>query len=250
MAIVKFAAPCLSPSVPSILAVPPLECMSLEAVLAQVWSTTSEDRIVADATSIMQAMRQNIKLLRQDASRVHAQLTVLTPTSDLFMKAALVWALSDSIDLALLFAHRWQRRWQMQGRLVLQRVTSVDIQFKSWELMKDPRFQEARVNLTHPWREEVDIFLMESLLRDFVAMQSDRNVSVPLSALVLKYTNLWRHRPRPPRVQQMLELLGNAQYAAKWAWGFRRRWDLGMLRPCNRPALSRVSVQSKVLCSK
>ena len=250
MAIVNFTAPCLSPSVTSILVVPPLEFMSLEAVLSQVWSTTNEDKSVADATSIMQTMRQNIKLLRQDASRVHAHLTVLTPTSDLFMKAALVWALSDSIDLALLFAHRWQRRWQMQGRYALQRVTRVDIQFKSWELMMDPRFQEARVNLTHPWREEVDIFLMESLLRDFVAMQSDRDISVPLSALVLKYTNLWRHRPRPPRMQKILELLGNAQYAAKWAWGFRRRWDLGILRPSNRPVLSRVSLQSKVLCSK
>ena len=65
MAIVKFTAPCLSPSVTSILVVPPLEFMSLEAVLSQVWSTTNEDKSVADATSIMQTMRQNIKLLRR-----------------------------------------------------------------------------------------------------------------------------------------------------------------------------------------
>ena len=91
---------------------------------------------------------------------------------------------------------------------------------------------------------------MESLLRDLVALQSDRDISVPPSAVVLKYTNLWRHRPSPPRMQKTLELLGNMKYAAKWAWGFRRRWDLGILRHSNRPALSRVSLQSKVLSSK
>ena len=249
MAIVNCAAQCSSPSVTFIQVGQWTEFMSHRAVLSHVWSESKEDKFAADARSMMQTMRQKIKLLRQDASRGNAHLAVLTPTSDMFMKAALVWALSDSIELAVLFAHQWQRRWQMHSNHALQRVTHVDIQFKSWELMMDPRFQEARVNLTHPWREEVDIFLMESLLRDFVAMQSDRDLSVPLSALVLKYTNLWRHRPRPPRMQKTLELLGEANYSAKWAWGFRRRWDLGVMRPGNRPALSRVSLQSKVLSS-
>ena len=125
----------------------------------------------------------------------------------------------------------------------------VDCDMNCWGVCEHAVLYGSR-GLTHPWREEVDIFLMESLLRDFVAMQSDRDISVPLSALVQKYTNLWRHRPRPPRMRKILELLGNAQYAAKWAWGFRRRWDLGILRPSNRPALSRVSLQSKVLSGK
>jgi hypothetical protein len=220
--------------------------MSLETTLKAVWSATNEDQCVTDASRAMQAMRKRVKSLHRDADREHGHSNMLSPTRDLMMKAALVWTLSDCIDLALLFVHRWQTRWQGQSSLALQQVSRVDIQFRSAELMMDPSFIEARVNLKHPWREEVDIFLMESLLRDFVAMQSDRDLSVPLSALVQKFTNMWRHRPIPPRMQKVLEQLGNSKYAAKWAWNFRRRWKLGMQKPSNRQALSRTSLQSKV----
>ena len=85
----------------------------------------------------------------------------------------------------------------------------VDCDMNCWGVCEHAVLYGSR-GLTHPWREEVDIFLMESLLRDFVAMQSDRDISVPLSALVQKYTNLWRQRPRPPRMQKVLELLGHS----------------------------------------
>lgn len=221
--------------------------MERDAMWADLMSSAGRDKTVLEAKSIMATMRRNQKSLKKQAEREQHRNTERTPSVELLMKAALVWALSDSLALAQDFAQRWQTNFCQSALSPIQSLTQADLQFRSLELMADPRFQKARRDLADPWREEVDIFLMESLLRDFVAMQSDRDLSVPLTALTDKYTALWSHRPKRPRVELLLEGLSDPIFAKKWAWGFRRRWFLGMQRPTNRPALTRDSLRSRVL---
>jgi hypothetical protein len=221
--------------------------MEPDTMLAGLMTSTGQDKTVLMAKSNMTAMRKTKKLLNKQSVREQARNTERTPSVEVLMKAALVWALSDSLALAQEFAQRWQKKFCQSSLSAMQSLTQADIQFKSLEIMADPRFQTARSNLDDPWRQEVDLFLMESLLRDYVAMQSDRDLSVPLTALTDKYISLWRHRPKQPHFQLLLARLSDPSYAKKWAWGFRRRWALGLQRPTNRPALTRDSLRSKVL---
>ena len=220
--------------------------MDFRALATNFFAATTSDSKVEELKELLKSMRGT---KRQMSSMLRAQTSgqLAGPGEHVLMKAGLIWRLSGSISLALEFVHRW--KWTRRRRTVLHpmRVTEVDIRLQALRDFDHPCVAAAAAtSLDHLWRMEVDEFLMETLLRDFVHTQSERGISVPLCALVEKLQSLWGHRPRPPKIQCLLHKLQNPTHAKKWFFRFRQRWQMGVQRPLNRTGISAETLQAKV----
>ena len=134
-------------------------------------------------------------------------------------------------------------------RTFKQKLLCNDAQVRTWAatFAEDKEVKSMMNNFEHPVRVTVDIFLMESLVYEFVRKSNSKGIAVPSNTVIAKYIKGWTYRYTPARVKSLLEELKSEDKRRKeWLRRFRARWGIawGTLRR-GKP-LTRAELQAKV----
>lgn len=169
-------------------------------------------------------LRQTLKALKRRKERLAKTVVSVVPDHVQRM-AVLIQMLSDDSRWAI----AWVQKWQVQHYLVTfgTPVLPTHALILAWveKHKTDADLLSILANIEHPKRIEADIFLIETLLFEFVQENSRKGISIPSSALVTRYLKLWSYRPVSTVVNtRLIELEQSSRHRKEWCRRFRKRW--------------------------
>jgi hypothetical protein len=181
----------------------------------------SDANLRALRTEMQQLQRRVRAHERREAATLHSPGVVLQ------MKAVLVFLLSGSAGLACTWVTRRQHERFMSTLVPPVQVTTPMLETWREQWGSHGALAAPLCSLEHPWRMEVDRFLMESLVVERIAAMNASGVSVPPDQVWEMTVRMWMHRPRTAQDDRWLQKLGSDRKArAMHLWHFRRRWGL------------------------
>ena len=181
-----------------------------------------------EAQEEVRRVREALRSLQRTARRWRSSHnTIQQPTLRMQYIAVVVYRLCQDAALAVFWCHRQlecSRRHMLRS---LRRVAVTDIQCWTTQLGWHPEVEKAMQDLSHPWRHQADVFLMESLVADDVRQANSQGMQLGSQLLLESLLRKWRLRPRSPAIDQWLAgLVADEVKQRNWRRRFRKRWDL------------------------
>lgn len=199
------------------------------------------------------AAQQKLNMMRAEMRGLHKKRKR--------MDSSAVWAIPDTakqqaVVLFLLsndasWSVRWIQRYhrQYESRTLKQMLLCTDAQIHAWAATwgTSAEVTAMMTNLEHPTRVALDIFLMESLIFEFIQSSNKKGIAVPSNSVMAKYIKAWTYRYTPVKVSAMLEELKvDANKRRQWLRGFRTRWSIAWGTLKKGKPLTRQELQQKV----
>ena len=162
------------------------------------------------------------------------------------LKTVLIALISNEVTLARAWVGQAQRF--CLGRSISAQVDVSPSEVSEWvkRWSGHPEVKAALADLSHPWREAADRFLMESLVVDRIRAANTSGVSVPSSEVWAMLQRMWAMRPQSAKTKAwLLTLAGSSVSRRSYLQKLRRRWLLtsGVLE--RRPGLSVCNLKHK-----
>ena len=135
-----------------------------------------------------------------------AARSVSWPRQHMRIAGLLVWFLSGSIDLAMLYMHRCRSEEASEAGFFSHRQVAA-LTMLDW-LQDDRTYHMVLTgvdNLDNQYRRVADMFLMDSLVAEYITRMNTRGVTVDLAQTILLLLRLWSYRPRSERVSRWLQ---------------------------------------------
>lgn len=135
----------------------------------------------------------------------------------------LVWFLSSSVDLAMLYLHQCVSEEARELGFFSHRSVAA-LTMLDW-LREDQTFHHVLTaidSLDDSYRQRADTFLMDSMVVEYIGRRSAQGLTVDLAQTILVLLRLWSYRPRSDCVTRQLHKL-------LWHRNARRRYG-GCLR--------------------
>ena len=184
------------------------------------------DDIYKTARSEIRQLRQELRRLKKTRQRLHATST-WKASERLQQQAALTYSLTGETSWAVTFVTMQQTQQTMRRKSALPRITARTITEWYEKHRHTTAFADMKGRLTHPLRNEVDDFLMESMVYEMVLTQNKKGIVVPTDTVFQEFARVWALRPQSAKTARRLLRLQNNTLARKsWARSFRRRWRL------------------------
>ena len=120
----------------------------------------------------------------------------------------LVWFLSSSLDLAILYLHRCRPDAACEVEFFTYREVAA-LTMLDW-LLQDHIYHELLTgvdSIANPYRHLADTFLMDSMVVEYIVRKNGQGLTVDLAQTILVLLRLWSHRPRTQRVDRWLQKL-------------------------------------------
>ena len=165
------------------------------------------------------------------------------------ISALLVWFLSSSIDLAMLFLQHCACDEAREVGFFSHRSVAA-LTMLDW-LLQDQTYRHVLTAVDFvgdQYRQLADVFLMDSLVAEYIVRRNAHGVTVDLAQSILVLLRLWSHRPRSARVTRWLQrLLWHRHTRRRYGVCLRRNFMLGItLFPLQRE-LSDHEITQRVL---
>lgn len=140
--------------------------------------------------------------------------------------AVIIWLLSRSCDLALVFLQT-----RPGGAPRIADLPPAGAPFAlclfEWFVSLEADVEQVVENLQHPLRQRADEFLLRSLVAQFVLYQNRKGLVVPLDAAIRTYLRLWSLRPVAETVKvHLVRLTHHRNARRKFGQLLRREWML------------------------
>ena len=140
------------------------------------------------------------------------------------ISALLVWFLSSSIDLAILYLHHSACDEAREVGFFSHRSVAA-LTMLDW-LLEDQTYHHVLTavdSLEDRFRQLADAFLMDSMVAQYIVKSSAQGITVDLAQSILVLLRLWSYRPRSDRVTRRLQKL-------LWHRHARRRYGVCLRR--------------------
>jgi hypothetical protein len=142
------------------------------------------------------------------------------------LQAVLSWHICKDESWALRWAKEAMTREALKHGMPTRQITATELHTWRRQFRKDEDLHTAQEQLDHPWRIQIDTFLVESLVWDKVCEANARGVHMPSGELLNEYIKKWSLRPRAQATDNHLTLLQSKHTTGrKWEQHFRRRWN-------------------------
>lgn len=226
---------------------------------------TKSDKMQQAAAAVKEAQK-TLKSLRKSHER--AKHTAWDPSVRVQLVAVLIYTLSQNPHWALCFVRMHQARHASRTTRLPRNVTEEIVRQWRRRFAGEAFFEPMLSTVCHPLREQADMFLMETLVYEFVKQQAAKGCTAPTSTLVMKFVKSWQHRPTCDHVKAWLDkLLHDKTTQKNWSRRFRSNWGLrwGVLVPAlpvtqqelkdkvwfqSRALAARSHVQRHLLCTQ
>ena len=140
------------------------------------------------------------------------------------ISALLVWFLSSSVDLAMLYLHRC-RLDDVYGMDFFSHRSVAALTMLDW-LLHDHIYHHVLTavdDIADPYRQRADAFLMDSMVTEYIVRRNQHGMTVDLAQTILVLVRLWSYRPRSARIDRWLQKL-------LWDRHVRRRYGVCLRR--------------------
>ena len=140
------------------------------------------------------------------------------------ISALLVWFLSSSIDLAILYLHQCVCEEAREVGFFSHRSVAA-LTILEW-LLDDQNYHHvlcAVDSLDDRYRQLADAFLMDTMVAQYIVRSSVQGITVDLAQTILVLLRMWSYRPRSESVNRWLQKL-------LWHRHTRRRYGVGLRR--------------------
>ena len=120
----------------------------------------------------------------------------------------LVWLLSSSLDLAILYLHRCRPDAACEVEFFTYREVAA-LTMLDW-LHQDHMYHELLTgvdSIANPYRQLADRFLIDSMVVEYIVRKNGQGLTVDLAQTILVLLRLWSHRSRSQRVDRWLRKL-------------------------------------------
>jgi hypothetical protein len=120
----------------------------------------------------------------------------------------------------------------------------------AWLLMssKNDQWEAARTNPLHPWRQELQWWIVEQQIARDCKKQEEKGLRVPSWFLNRKLQFYWTTLPRSDSTRDRLRrVAANGPAAKNWRRSFRRRWAMRYARGRSRRLESRAGARRKTV---
>ncbi len=194
----------------------------------------------------LDAMERSLTALRKSKQRSKNDPPILIPQKVQKTTVA-TYLLNKDMRWSVAWVRAWQRKHTQKSNRddVCINTDLVRAWCTKWE--SDDYVLQILTEINNKDRILIDIFLMESLVFEFVQANSCKGISVPSSEVIAKYIKLWSFRPRPPSVETNLKRLQDDMiYRKNWARSFRKRWNIAWGTCTVAKPLSRDDLRKKV----
>ena len=150
------------------------------------------------------------------------------PPSPVRIVAVLIWMLCRQPDLGICYVLSRPRKYHLQDCNVLE-PECVVLLLAEW--LREARVRAAvhkgLADLQDRHRCVADVFLVQSLLAHHIVQQDRRGLTVDLPQAILKYLQLWSHRPVATIVRDRLaRLVWHRHTRRRFGVDLRREWML------------------------
>ena len=167
-------------------------------------------------------------------------------TSSIQRRAALAYELSQDPKWGLVYARLRQRQ---RSRASVREPSQIEPRhIQQWldQWKQDACFQECLANKGHPDRMDVDDFLLQSLVYEFVENQSARGLMVTSTVVIAKYLQMWEYQEKTPcQTVRLAKLKRTPTTRAAWCRRFRKFWDLDWGLPPKGVNMTAASMKRK-----
>ena len=171
------------------------------------------------------------------------------PRKHMRISALLVWFLSSSIDLAMLYLHHCACDEAREVGFFSHRSVAA-LTMLDW-LLQDQTYRHVLTAVDFvgdQYRQLADVFLMDSLVAEYIVRRNAHGVTVDLAQSILVLLRLWSHRPRSARVTRWLQrLLWHRHTRRRYGVCLRRNFMLGITSFPLQRELSDHEITQRVL---
>ena len=208
--------------------------------------------MAADSTKLLRSidamadLRQSLRKLERVRRDQTKQLnTVRLPGEVAQLRAVLVALISDDIDLACTWAAQAQRF--TFGRGISQQASVGPMIMREWmqRWSGHPALVASLTDLSHPWREAADRWLIESLAVDHIRAANASGITVPGREVWAMLQRMWALRPASAKTKEWLaKLAEHAACRGGYLYSMRRRWLLHATVLPKRPGVGLHQLQN------
>ena len=170
------------------------------------------------------------------------------PRKDLRIVALLIWYLSKLPDLSLCYILA-RRAGRAELACDIKQPRTVVLMLVSW--MADPdvlrSLHAGLLHLDDCHRLQADIFLVQSMLVQFIVSQNKKGLTVDLSDAIAKYVKYWSYRPTSEAMRvRLARLVWHRHSRRRFGVELRKEWCL-CIRSFTRPrAIQPVQIRRRV----
>ena len=194
------------------------------SALSSGWPDAERKRRLMELQADIAMTRRVVKALARAKKRLESPIDI---TSTIQRRAALAYELSQDPQWGLVYARLRQRRRSRASVRVPSRIEASHIQEWLHQWKQTAAFQECMANKCHPDRLDVDEFLLQSLVYEFIENQSSRGLLVSSKVVMAKYLHMWDYLEKTPcQTTRLANLKQSATLRKQWCRKFRRYWDL------------------------
>jgi hypothetical protein len=168
------------------------------------------------ALRALQKQRQRWKKKQEWDIPVHVQKSTVA-----------IYMLNKEMQWSLKWLEAWRKRFYLQTNAAPRCIDRCTVEEWVKKSEKDKEVLAILSEINNKTRIEMDKFLIESLVYEFVLENSKKGISVPTAEVISKYIRLWTWRPRPAHIEEELKKLqDHVMFQKNWARRFRQRWNL------------------------
>jgi hypothetical protein len=185
-----------------------------------------QSRIQSHIVQSVKSLRHGLRALKRQQNRSEKSLLSVVPEHVQKM-AVLIQILSDDSRWAIAWVQNWQMRMYVRTFGTPPLPTHALILAWVEKHKTDPELLANLAHIENPERIQADVFLIETLLYEFVQENTRKGISIPSSAVLTRYLRLWSYRPVSIAVNtKLLQLQHSARHRKEWCRKFRLRWRI------------------------
>ena len=175
-------------------------------------------------------------------------MTERRPPRQVRIVALIVWFLSRKADLGVYYVVSRKTKYDLDG-LDLRSAAAVALFMANW--LSDANVKRAvhagLTSIDNHHRIVADMFLMHSLLLEYVMKQNAKGIAVDLTQGISQFIRLWSHRPMATQVQSRLaQMVWSRSARRRFGVCFRREWNLCFNSFQESRELSETDIRTRV----